>query len=124
MLRSLDDVAALKETEGGEIHVHGSATLAQGLARAGLVDRYTLLVFPLLLGSAEALRSAAGIPRAPADEPRLRAGVEPARQALSPATWDERYAEGARLSAQEAWRRAQQELTAPAQSPHGAAVPH
>ena len=25
---------------------------------------------------------------------------------------------------QEAWRRAQEELTAPAQSPHGAAVPH
>jgi dihydrofolate reductase len=51
VLRSLDDVAALKATEGGEIHVHGSASLAQGLARAGLVDRYTLLVFPLLLGS-------------------------------------------------------------------------
>ena len=32
VLRSLDEVAALKETEGGEIHVHGSATLAQGLA--------------------------------------------------------------------------------------------
>ena len=42
VLRSLDEVAALKETEGGEIHVHGSATLAQGLAAAGLVDRYHL----------------------------------------------------------------------------------
>jgi dihydrofolate reductase len=55
VLHSLDDVAALKETEGGEIHVHGSATLAQGLARAGLVDRYHLLVFPLLLGSGKRL---------------------------------------------------------------------
>lgn len=55
VLRSLDDVAALKETEGGEIHVHGSASLAQGLARAGLVDRYTLLTFPLLLGSGKRL---------------------------------------------------------------------
>ena len=55
VLRSLDEVAALKETEGGEIHVHGSAQLAQGLARAGLVDRYTLLVFPLLLGSGKRL---------------------------------------------------------------------
>jgi len=55
VLRSLDEVAALKETEGGEIQVHGSATLAQGLARAGLVDRYTLLVFPLLLGSGKRL---------------------------------------------------------------------
>ena len=55
VLRSLDEVAALKETEGGEIQVHGSATLAQGLARAGLVDSYTLLVFPLLLGSGKRL---------------------------------------------------------------------
>ena len=55
VLRSLDDVAALKETEGGEIHVHGSARLAQSLAAAGLVDRYTLLVYPLLLGSGKKL---------------------------------------------------------------------
>ena len=55
VLRSLDEVAALKETEGGEIHVHGSATLAQGLAAAGLVDRYHLLVFPVLLGSGKRL---------------------------------------------------------------------
>ena len=57
MLRDLDAVAALKETEGGEIHVHGSAHLAQELARAGLVDRYTLLVFPLLLGAGKRLFS-------------------------------------------------------------------
>ena len=55
VLRSLDDVAALKQTDGGEIHVHGSPTLAQGLAAAGLVDRYHLLVFPLLLGSGKRL---------------------------------------------------------------------
>jgi dihydrofolate reductase len=55
VLRSLDEVAELKETDGGEIHVHGSATLAQGLAAAGLVDRYHLLVFPLLLGGGKRL---------------------------------------------------------------------
>ena len=33
----------------------GSATLAQGLAAAGLVDRYHLLVFPLVLGSGKRL---------------------------------------------------------------------
>jgi dihydrofolate reductase len=55
VLHSLDDVAALKQTEGGEIHVHGSATLAQGLAAAGLVDRYHLLVFPLVLGTGKRL---------------------------------------------------------------------
>jgi len=51
ILRSLDEVAALKETEGGPISVHGSATLGKALADAGLVDRYHLLVFPLLLGA-------------------------------------------------------------------------
>lgn len=55
VLRSLDDVAALKATEGGPIVVHGSATLSQGLADAGLVDRYHLLVFPLLLGAGKRL---------------------------------------------------------------------
>jgi dihydrofolate reductase len=57
VLRSLDDVAALKETEGGPIAVHGSATLGHGLADAGLVDRYHLLVFPLLLGAGKRLFS-------------------------------------------------------------------
>ena len=55
VLRSLDEVAALKEGDGGPILVHGSATLAQSLAAAGLVDRYHLLVFPLLLGSGKKL---------------------------------------------------------------------
>jgi dihydrofolate reductase len=57
VLRSLDDVAALKETEGGPIAVHGSATLARSLEDAGLVDRYHLLVFPLLLGAGKRLWS-------------------------------------------------------------------
>jgi dihydrofolate reductase len=51
ILRSVDEVAALKETDGGPIAVHGSATLGKTLADAGLVDRYHLLVFPLLLGA-------------------------------------------------------------------------
>lgn len=59
ILRSIDDVAALKETEGGPISVHGSATLGKSLADAGLVDRYHLLVFPLLLGAGRRLFSEA-----------------------------------------------------------------
>lgn len=59
VLRSLDDVAALKESEGGPIAVHGSATLARSLSDAGLVDRYHLLVFPLLLGAGKRLWSGA-----------------------------------------------------------------
>ncbi len=57
VLRSLDEVAALKDTEGGPIVVHGSATLGKGLADAGLVDRYHLLVFPLMLGAGTRLFS-------------------------------------------------------------------
>jgi dihydrofolate reductase len=55
ILRSLGDVAALKEDDGGPILVQGSATLAQGLAAAGLVDRYHLLEFPVVLGSGRRL---------------------------------------------------------------------
>ena len=57
ILRSLDDVAALKETDGGPISVHGSATLARTMSDAGLIDRYHLLVFPVLLGAGKRLFS-------------------------------------------------------------------
>jgi dihydrofolate reductase len=57
ILRSTDDVAALKQTEGGPIIVHGSATLNRNLSDAGLIDRYHLLVFPLLLGAGKRLFS-------------------------------------------------------------------
>lgn len=59
VLRSLDEVAALKETEGGPIAVHGSATLGASLADAGLIDRYHLLEFPVLLGAGNRLFSEA-----------------------------------------------------------------
>ncbi len=55
ILRSLDDVAELKQGDGQPIIVHGSATLAKALLAAGLVDRYHLLVFPILLGSGKRL---------------------------------------------------------------------
>jgi dihydrofolate reductase len=58
ILRSLDDVAALKQTEGGPIIIHGSATLNCNLSDAGLIDRYHLLVFPVLLGAGKRLFSA------------------------------------------------------------------
>ncbi|GAB2924811.1 dihydrofolate reductase family protein [Streptomyces mayteni] len=59
ILRSLDEVAALKETEGGPIIVHGSATLNRALSDADLIDRYHLLVYPLLLGAGKRLFSTA-----------------------------------------------------------------
>ena len=57
ILRTLDDVAALKQTEGGPIIVHGSLSLNHALSDAGLIDRYHLLVFPLLLGAGKRLFS-------------------------------------------------------------------
>ena len=57
ILRSLDEVADLKETEGGPIIIHGSATLSRNLSDAGLIDRYHLLVFPLLLGAGKRMFS-------------------------------------------------------------------
>ncbi|MDH2443220.1 dihydrofolate reductase family protein [Amnibacterium sp. CER49] len=56
VLRSLDEVARLKQEDGeGTILVHGSANLAQQLLAAGLVDRYHLLVYPIVLGSGKRL---------------------------------------------------------------------
>ena len=57
VLRDLDEVAALRAGDGGAIAVHGSATLGAALADAGLVDRYHLLVFPILLGAGKRLFS-------------------------------------------------------------------
>jgi dihydrofolate reductase len=55
ILRSTEDVAALKEQDGGAIFIHGSAELARRLAEANLIDRYNLLVFPYLLGSGKSV---------------------------------------------------------------------
>ncbi|WP_419995542.1 dihydrofolate reductase family protein [Streptomyces boninensis] len=57
ILRSLADVAALKETDGGPVIMHGSAQLNRELSDAGLIDRYHLLVFPVLLGAGKRLFS-------------------------------------------------------------------
>lgn len=57
ILRSTEDVAALKQTEGGAIFIHGSASLARSLADADLIDRYNLLIFPVLLGAGKTVFS-------------------------------------------------------------------
>lgn len=45
-----NDVAALKQTEGGDILVYGSATLAKSLLQHDLVDELHLLVCPVSVG--------------------------------------------------------------------------
>jgi len=44
-------VAELKAQPGGDLGVIGSAALVRSLHAAGLIDRYTLLICPLTLGS-------------------------------------------------------------------------
>ncbi|AVZ40479.1 MULTISPECIES: dihydrofolate reductase family protein [unclassified Dietzia] len=65
ILRSVEEVAGLKESDGGPIIVHGSATLGHALSEAGLVDRYHLLVFPLLLGAGKRLFGTADVDAIP-----------------------------------------------------------
>jgi len=44
------EIGQLKARDGADIIVHGSATLAQGLLRADLVDELRLAVYPITLG--------------------------------------------------------------------------
>lgn len=46
-----DTVAALKEQDGKDLSVIGSASLVRSLHAAGLVDSYCLLIHPVTLGS-------------------------------------------------------------------------
>lgn len=55
ILRSEEDVAELKESDGGGIFIHGSGETARRLADAGLIDRYNLLVFPTMLGEGRSI---------------------------------------------------------------------
>ncbi len=48
-------ITNLKEQDGKDITVHGSATLVQTLIRHDLVDRYRLLVYPVVLGTGKRL---------------------------------------------------------------------
>jgi dihydrofolate reductase len=59
-----EGIAVLKEQDGPQLQVHGSQNLLQTLIRAGLVDRYRLLVFPVVLGSGKRLFADGTIPSA------------------------------------------------------------
>ena len=48
-------ITALKRQAGKDIVVHGSATLVQTLMEHDLVDRYRLLVYPVVLGKGKRL---------------------------------------------------------------------
>ena len=58
-----DAVTTLKQEVKGDILVAGSGTLVRSLTEAGLVDRFNLMMFPMVLGAGKRL-FADGIPRA------------------------------------------------------------
>jgi dihydrofolate reductase len=58
-----ENVAALKERHD-EVHVIGSLNLVQSLLRFDLVDRMSLWVFPLLLGSGKKIFAEGTVPKA------------------------------------------------------------
>lgn len=55
ILRSLDDVARLKEDVEGDLLVAGSNTLVHSLFREDLIDLLRLMIFPVVLGTGKRL---------------------------------------------------------------------
>jgi len=54
-LKSIDDVAVLKQGDGPNLIIQGSSTIYPGLLAAGLIDRLTLMTFPVTLGKGKRL---------------------------------------------------------------------
>ncbi|MFN3473026.1 MAG: dihydrofolate reductase family protein [Blastomonas sp.] len=54
-LGGIADVAVLKQQDGPDLVIQGSSTLYPPLLAAGLIDRLTLMIFPLLLGRGKRL---------------------------------------------------------------------
>ena len=57
-IRSLEEIAALKQQSGKNIYLMGGAQIAASLFDAGLVDELRLIVYPLLAGKAKGLFAA------------------------------------------------------------------
>jgi dihydrofolate reductase len=63
LLDSIDDVTSLREQEGGDLLVWGSASLSTDLLAHGLVDQLNLMIEPILLGGGKRIFPLDGIAR-------------------------------------------------------------
>ncbi len=63
-LKTVDDIKKLKDSEGGDIQVHGSSVLVQTLLKHDLVDELWLKTFPITLGTGKRLFGEGAIPAA------------------------------------------------------------
>ncbi len=59
-----EKVRGLKQTDGPDLHVFGSADMLQTLFKADLVDRLELMIFPITLGEGKRLFQDGTIPAA------------------------------------------------------------
>ena len=57
-----DGIRALKQEDGPELQVHGSANLIQTLLEHGLIDEFRLWIFPLVLGKGKRLFDGGTVP--------------------------------------------------------------
>jgi dihydrofolate reductase len=64
LLKNVDDIKKLKDSEGGPIKVHGSSNMAQTLFKHDLVDELCLMTFPIVLGKGKRLFSDDATPAA------------------------------------------------------------
>ena len=63
-LRGVDDIKALRQSEGSEIQVIGSGELVQTLFKHDLVDELRLMTYPIILGSGKRLFGQDTVPAA------------------------------------------------------------
>src|SRR5262249_31623946 len=55
IVRRVEDIRALKEQHGKDMHAVGGATLVSTLRNEGVVDELRLVVYPIVLGGGKAL---------------------------------------------------------------------
>ena len=55
VVRSVDDLRAIKQQAGKDMHAVGGATLVSSLLNAGLVDEIRMVVQPIVLGGGKAM---------------------------------------------------------------------